>query len=316
MSLMQEAGMTVRIDAGSNIIGNKQERNPKLPVIALGSHIDSVPEGGYYDGALGVLSAIEAVQVLHENGIVTQHPIEVIVFTDEEGGLIGSRCMIGKMTPEEALEVVSHSGKTVRQGILALGGNPDNLAEAIRDKNDMKSFIELHIEQGSSLIDEGIDIGIVEGIVGIHWWDVTIEGIANHAGTTPMDRRQDALLTAAHLIIVVNTVVTPIPGRQVGTVGRIKTELDAPNVIPGKVVMSLEIRDLSEQKINSIYEKIVAEANNLEWQTHTKITFHSIDAKSIPAPMEAFIKARKRFPDKLTEDIGMLYIPEAELLIL
>lgn len=299
MSLMQEAGMKVHIDTGSNIIGRREGRNPKLPVILTGSHIDTVPQGGKYDGALGVIAAIECVQVLHENNIITNHPLEVVVFSDEEGGLIGSRCMIGKMTPE-ALQVITHSGKTVQQGIIDLGGDPGKLSKAIRHKGDIKSFIEIHIEQGSFLDSSKIDIGVVQGIVGIHWWDVTIEGSANHAGTTPMDRRQDALLTAAHLIIAVNRVVTGVPGRQVGTVGRIKAEPGAPNVIPGKVVMSLEIRDLKEEKIKTIFEKIKKEAGNLEQKFGTKITFSAIDAKSIPAPMD------KRMIEAISQSAGEL----------
>ena len=128
---------------------------------------------------------------------------------------------------------------------MALGGNPESLEKAFKKKGDIKAFIEIHIEQGSTLASKGVDIGVVEGIVGINWWDVTIEGFANHAGTTPMDRRQDALLAAAHLIIAVNKVATGVPGRQVGTVGRIRAEPGAPNVIPGMVVMSLELRDRS-----------------------------------------------------------------------
>lgn len=285
MSLMRQAGMKVKIDAASNIIGRREGSDAKLPAILLGSHIDSVPEGGNYDGALGVLAAIECVQVLHENNIATRHPLEVVVFTDEEGGLIGSRAMIGKMTPA-ALEVKSHSGKTVGEGILALGGNLEKLSSAMRSEGDTKAFIELHIEQGMILESEKIDIGVVEGIVGIHWWDVTVEGFANHAGTTPMDRRQDALLVAAHLIITVNKVVTTTPGRQVGTVGRITAEPGAPNVIPGRVIMSLEIRDLSEEKIHSIYKKIEKEAEVLERKTGVKVAFRPIDAKSVPAPMD------------------------------
>ena len=193
--------------------------------------------------------------------------------------------MIGELTPE-ALEVVSHSGETVRQGIRAIGGDPDKLSEAVRRKGEIKAYIELHIEQGGILDAGRINIGVVEGIVGINWWDVTIEGFANHAGTTPMDRRQDALLAAAHLIIGVNKVVTGVPGRQVGTVGRIKAEPGAPNVIPGKVVMSLELRDLSAEKINSLYERILEEAKAIEQKTGTKITFTPIDATAVPAPTD------------------------------
>jgi N-carbamoyl-L-amino-acid hydrolase len=282
MSLMREAGLTVRVDAAGNIIGRREGRDSKLPPILFGSHIDSVPGGGNYDGDVGVIGAIECAQVLHENGVVTRHPLEVVVFSDEEGGLIGSRAMIGELTPE-ALEVVSHSGKAVRQGIRAIGGDPDKLSEAVRRKGEVKAYIELHIEQGGILDSKNIAIGVVEGIVGINWWNVTIEGFANHAGTTPMDRRQDALLAAAHLIIAVNKVVTSVPGRQVGTVGRITAEPGAPNVIPGRVVMSLELRDLSAEKIKSLFERIQEEAKAIEQKTGAKITFTPIDANSIPA---------------------------------
>jgi N-carbamoyl-L-amino-acid hydrolase len=282
MSLMREAGLTVRIDAAGNIIGRREGRESRLPPILFGSHIDSVPYGGNYDGDVGVMGAIECAQVLHENGVVTRHPLEVVVFADEEGGLVGSRGMIGDLTPE-ALKIVSHSGKTIRDGIRTIGGNPDKLTEAARRHGDIKAYIELHIEQGGILDSEKINIGVVEGIVGINWWDVTIEGFANHAGTTPMDKRQDALLAAAQLIIAVNKVVTSVPGRQVGTVGRITAEPGAPNVIPGRVVMSLELRDLSAEKVKSLFARIQEEARAIEQKSGTKITFTPIDANSIPA---------------------------------
>ncbi|MEE9169885.1 MAG: Zn-dependent hydrolase [bacterium] len=289
MSLMREAGLEVQIDAAGNIIGRKKGRDAKLPPILFGSHIDSVPEGGNYDGDVGVIGAIECAQVLHENGVVTNHPLEVVVFSDEEGGLVGSRAMIGKLTPD-ALEVVSHSGKTIREGILAIGGKPDKLHEVVRRQGDVTAFIELHIEQGGILDSENIDIGVVEGIVGINWWDVTIEGFANHAGTTPMDGRQDAMLAAAHITIAVNDVVTGVPGRQVGTVGRIRAEPGAPNVIPGKVVMSLEIRDLSADKIMSLYDGIREKAQDIGQMTKTKITFAPIDVTAVPAPTDEGIR--------------------------
>ena len=248
----------------------------------FGSHIDTVPHGGKYDGALGVLAALECAQVLAENGIQTRHPLEVIVFTDEEGGLAGSRSLVGDLTPD-ALSVISHSGKTIRAGILTLGGDPDRLVEMARRRGEVRAFVEIHVEQGGILEGKKIDIGIVQGIVGINWWEVKIEGAANHAGTTPMDMRQDALLAAAHLILSVNEVVRREPGRQVGTVGRIQAEPGAPNVIPGKVVMSLELRDLSAEKIQSLFQQIQAEAKGIERNTGTRIFFSAVDAMAKPA---------------------------------
>lgn len=303
MSLMREAGLTVNIDAAGNILGRRDGRDPKLPPILFGSHIDSVPNGGNYDGDVGVIGAIECAQVLSDSGIITRRPLEVVVFSDEEGGLAGSRAMIGALSPE-ALAVVSHSGKTIRDGIRAIGGNPDRLSEAVRHKGDIKAYLELHIEQGGILDAEKINIGVVEGIVGINWWNVTVEGFANHAGTTPMDRRQDALLAAAHLIIAVNKVVTSVPGRQVGTVGRITAEPGAPNVIPGRVVMSLELRDLSAEKIKWLYERIREEAKAIEQKTGTKITFTPIDVTAVPAPTDERLR---RIIAESAQELGRSY---------
>ncbi|HEY7160999.1 MAG TPA: hydantoinase/carbamoylase family amidase, partial [Acidobacteriota bacterium] len=152
------------------------------------------------------------------------------------------------------------------------------------------AYLELHIEQGGILDSEKINIGVVEGIVGINWWDVTIEGFANHAGTTPMNQRKDALLAAAKLIIAVNQVATSIPGRQVATVGRIKAEPGAPNVIPGKVIMSLEIRDLSAEKIQTVYDKIQNEAKKIEQESGTKIQFAALDTTAVPAPTDERVR--------------------------
>ena len=154
------------------------------------------------------------------------------------------------------LDIISHSGMTIAEGIRIVGGNPNRLELARRSPEEFAAFIELHIEQGAFLYEEGIDIGVVEGIVGIRWWDVVIEGFANHAGTTPMNKRRDAMLSAAELTLAVNRVATSLEGRQVSTVGRIRAEPGAPNVIPGRVVMSLEIRDLDANKMQQVFNEI------------------------------------------------------------
>lgn len=255
IGLMKQASLTVRIDAAGNIIGRREGKNPSLPVIAFGSHIDSVPGGGNYDGDVGSLGAIECIELLNANNIITDHPLEVIIFQNEEGGLIGSEAMCGVLDPR-TLNLISNSGKTIRQGIIDLGGNPDKLNEAVRKKSEFAAFLELHIEQGGILAKESIQIGIVEGIVNINQWIVTFEGKANHAGTTPMDQRQDALLAAARYVVAVNKAATSVEGRQVATVGKIKAEPGAPNVIPGKVELTLEIRDLSREKVLSVFKTI------------------------------------------------------------
>jgi len=242
---MEKEGLKVHVDAAGNMIGHREGRNPELPVILFGSHIDSVPHGGNYDGDVGVLGALECIELLNQQNFVTAHPLEVIVFSDEEGGLTGSHAVIGELT-QEALQLKSHSGKTIGEGIRFIGGNPGNLQSAKRNPSEILAYLELHIEQGGILEAEKIDIGVVEGIVGINLWNVSVLGLANHAGTTAMDQRKDALLAAAKLVDSINHIARSIPGRQVATVGTIQAEPGAPNVIPGKVVMSLEIRDLEK----------------------------------------------------------------------
>ena len=274
--LMQEAGLEVGVDAAGNLSGRLPGESPGLAPIVLGSHIDTVPLSGAFDGVLGVMAAIECVQVLGEQGIRTRHPLEVIVFANEEGGLTGSRALSGRLNAQ-ALEESSRSGMSVRQGIAALGGNPDRISGAIRRPGEVKAYLELHIEQGGSLESERIDIGIVEGFVGIRWWDVTVTGSANHAGTTPMNARRDALLAAARLVIAVNRAATSLPGRQVATVGRIRAEPGAPNVIPGRVELSLELRDLAKPKLERVFQEIRRRAQLIGKETQTEIEFNEID---------------------------------------
>jgi N-carbamoyl-L-amino-acid hydrolase len=284
-SLMRDAGLEVRIDAAGNIIGRRAGTDPALPVIMTGSHIDSVPQGGNYDGDVGVLGAIEVAKLLHEKGIATRHPFEFVVFTDEEGGVVGSQAMAGRVGPA-TLDVVSHSGLTIRDGIRAVGGDPSRLAEARRAPGTIAAFVELHIEQGAVLDETDIDIGVVEGIVGIRWWDVTVEGTANHAGTTPMNRRRDALVAASELALAVNRIASMMPGTQVATVGRVHAEPGAPNVIPGRVEMSLEIRDLAAEKMQTVFRAIEAEAKSIADTRGTPIKFSEVDVALAPAPTD------------------------------
>ena len=286
---MKSASLDVTIDAAGNLIGRRNGSDNQLKPLLMGSHIDSVPEGGNYDGVVGSLSAIEVARTLAENNFTLRHPLEVVIFQNEEGGLIGSRAIDGELTEKE-LDLVSRNGKTIREGIKFIGGDPGKLGEVRRQKGDIAAYLELHIEQGGTLDSEKINIGIVEGIVGINWWDVTIEGFANHAGTTAMNNRQDALLAAAKFIEAVNRIVTSVPGRQVGTVGRINAFPGAPNVIPGKVVLSLELRDLDAAKIDMLYQKIYAEAQAIAKASRTKFDFKEINV-NIPAPTDPRIRS-------------------------
>ncbi|MEP6726899.1 MAG: M20 family metallo-hydrolase, partial [Bacteroidota bacterium] len=272
----------VSIDFAGNIIGKRKGKDPSKKAIAFGSHIDMVPAGGNYDGCVGSLSAIEAIEILNENKIITTHPLEVIIFSDEEGGTVGSRSLAGE-TNKAAFDEISNSGLTIGAGIKAIGGNPERINEAKINKGDLAAFIELHIEQGGILEKEQIQIGVVEGIVGIEHWQVTVEGFANHAGTTPMNSRQDALLAAAKFIIAVNEAVKSFEGRQVGTVGKIAAEPGAPNVIPGKCIMTLELRDLSAEKITKLFEAIKNKAGEIGKESSTTISFRHLNVAIAPA---------------------------------
>jgi len=289
LGLLRDAKLDVTIDAAGNLIGRRAGSASNLKPLLIGSHIDTVPEGGNYDGVVGSMGAIEVAQTLAENNVTTRHPLEVVIFQNEEGGLIGSRAMDGELTEKE-LDLVSRSGKTIREGIKFIGGDVTKLADVRRKKGNIAAYLELHIEQGGILDSEKINIGVVEGIVGINWWDVTIEGFANHAGTTAMNNRQDALLAAAKFIEAVNRIVTSMPGRQVGTVGRINALPGAPNVIPGKVVLSLELRDLDGAKINMLFERIQAEAQKIAADSKTKFDFKEINV-NIPAPTDPQIRS-------------------------
>ena len=287
MQLMKSAGMDVYIDEGGNIIGRLKGKDNALPPIAIGSHIDSVPEGGSYDGNVGSLSAIEVAHTIQENNYTLNHPLIVVIFQNEEGGLFGSKVMTTGLTNEE-LELKSSSGFTIKEGIKRIGGNLNKLQDAKLKRNEWTAYIELHIEQGAFLYDENLEIGIVEGIVGIKQWEVVINGFANHAGTTPMDKRSDALYAASLYVQSVHEIGKNTPGNQVATVGMIKPFPGAPNVIPGKVNASLEIRDLNEKKIDSIYNKIKRSTKKIAKKTGTTFQFQQT-INIIPEPTNDLI---------------------------
>jgi N-carbamoyl-L-amino-acid hydrolase len=272
--LMDAAGLKVRVDAASNIYGRRAGREDSLPPVLFGSHIDSVPNGGNFDGDLGSLAAIEVAQSLNESGVTTRRPLEVVVWQNEEGyafnnGLAGSRAAAAHLDAGE-LDAV-WNGMKKADAIRKIGGAPERIAEAARGKGSFVCYLELHIEQGGNLEKAGVDIGIVEGIVAIARSDVEIRGFANHAGTTPMPERQDALVAASQLVVAVNDIVRGEPGRQVGTVGQLNVSPNAPNIVPGEVKLVIELRDLDAKKLMMLGAKINARAKEIAAQTKTQI---------------------------------------------
>jgi len=275
MDLMREAELEPRVDAGGNIFGRRLGSEASLKPILFGSHIDSVPNGGNFDGDLGSLSAIEIVRTLKERGVMTRHPLEVVIWANEEGGTMGSRAVFGDLTPEDLDR--KRNGISLADGIRRIGGDPSRLSDSRISPGWFHCYLELHIEQGGNLDKAGIPIGVVEGIVSIDEYDVEIRGFANHAGTTPMPERHNALLAAAKLIEVVQEVVTREPGRQVGTVGRLEVSPNARNVVPGLVKHSVELRDLSSEKIARLGEEIQKRAQEIARDTKTEIVMTKIE---------------------------------------
>lgn len=274
---LEGLGMQVHRDAAGNLIADRKGKNNKLKPIAFGSHIDCVPNGGHYDGQVGTIGAIEVIETLVEKKYTTKHPLQLIIFSNEESGVFGSRALAGALTPA-SLEVMTKSGYSNAEGIERLGGDASKVLSIAREHESLHAFLELHIEQGGILEEKGLDIGVVQGIVGLRWWDVTVKGVANHGGTTPMNKRFDALLAAAKFTEMVNEVVTSHPGTQVGTVGRIQAFPGAPNVVPGRVELSLELRDLSEDKIDMLYTEIESKANQLGKESGVSFEFKPISA--------------------------------------
>ncbi|WP_373495234.1 Zn-dependent hydrolase, partial [Aquiflexum sp.] len=304
MDLMKKADLEVQIDYAGNIIGKRAGKDPSKKPIAFGSHLDMVPNGGNYDGALGSFTALEIIEVLNEHNIITNHPLEVLIFQNEEGGLVGSRAITGNLK-KEALSQKSASGLSIEEGIRAIGGDPERLDEVIRKKGDLTAFLEIHIEQSKVLEAQGIDVAIVEGIVGIEDWDITVIGMANHAGSTPMNDRQDALIAASKLVLAVNEVVNSYEGAQVGSVGKISVPSGAPNIIPGKVEMSLQMRDLSSEKIMKMFADIEKRAVQIAKETNTEIEFKNLNLGTTPTI------ASKEIQDKMIQaavSLGISYI--------
>ncbi len=274
MGLMREAGVEPRIDAAGNIFARREGRERALKPILFGSHIDSVPQGGNFDGDLGSLSAIEVLQTLQERGQATRHPVEIVVWAHEESaafnrGLAGSRIVAGDFVPGDLAQ--TWNGMRRDDAIRKIGGAPDRIAEAAREKGSLHAYLELHIEQGSTLHRQALQVGVVQGIVAIDGFEVVARGFANHAGTTPMNERQDALIAASHLTIAVRDIVTARRGGQVGTVGRLEVSPNSPNVIPGEVRFSIELRDLSPAKLEDMAAAIEARAAQIARDTHTTI---------------------------------------------
>ena len=260
IKLMREAGLETRIDTAGNMIGRRAGSDDSLPAIALGSHTDTVPKGGKYDGALGVMGAIEVIRILEDQGHRTRHPLEVINFTNEEGTrfhrwLVGSRSMSGLLEQED-LDAVDDDGLPFGPCLADIGGDISRIGEAARSPGELAAYFELHIEQGPYLHRSGTPIGVVTGITGRAVFEVEIEGKANHAGTTPMSTRRDALVSASKLVLAIQKMAADQEICRVSTVGSIKAVPNAVNVIPGSASIGLEFRDTDMEALAAAEQEL------------------------------------------------------------
>ncbi|MEG0355926.1 MAG: Zn-dependent hydrolase [Lachnospiraceae bacterium] len=288
-------GISTRMDEAGNLIGRWEGQNPNLPAILIGSHLDTVPDGGKYDGVLGCVAGVGICETLMESGYQLQHPLEVIVFTDEEGfrfgsGLLGSGAICGEplTISEEDLDMYGQSRKEVFQNY---GITVEQVTKAKRNPKSVHCFLELHIEQGGSLYKNQIPVGIVSSIAGVSRYEIKVKGQANHAGSTMMEDRKDALVAAAQFISEVPRRVEKIGNAfTVATVGVIKVVPNSVNVIPGNCSFYLEIRDqdakVMEEVETSLKEYMEEICNAMEMELSWEpISYHA------PAPMSEKVKA-------------------------
>lgn len=255
---MRELGLEISIDRIGNIVGVRGGDEDGPPVMT-GSHIDSVRTGGRYDGALGVLAGLEVVATLNDAGVATRRPIAVGVFTNEEGArfppdIMGSMVHQGQLDLDEMLAVVGIDGTTVRENLERIGYAGSTACGTMTPC----AFVELHVEQGPVLEREGMQIGAVEGVQGISWTEITIEGVSNHAGTTPMAMRHDAGLVAASLAAHVRALALELGGAQVGTVGALQLEPNLVNVVPHRARMTVDLRNTSEARLREAERRVAA----------------------------------------------------------
>jgi allantoate deiminase len=266
-SYMEEAGLSVYEDAVGNLFGRREGRNAEAPVVLVGSHLDSVYNGGDFDGPLGVLAGIEVLHAMEQRMIETEHPVEVVAFTDEEGarfsfGMIGSRSLAGKLAPKDLTNHEDKNGVSIAKAMRAYGLDPERLDDAARPEGSVRAYVELHIEQGRVLESEDLPTGIVTGIAGPVWLRFSLEGETGHAGATPMNLRRDSLAAAAEIMGLIEAAAAET-NTSVGTVGQLDLEPGGINIIPGKVRFSFDLRDIDEGVRDRVEARILEGAEEI-----------------------------------------------------
>lgn len=297
------AGLELRQDGAGNISALLPGRQPELPVVATGSHLDTVPGGGHLDGALGVLAGLEALQSVQEHGTTTARTLELINFSDEEGrfgGLLGSQAITGQLRPERLKEARDLEGVLLSQALAERGLELSRVSEAARPPGAVDAFVELHIEQGPVLEEKGVPLGVVDRVAGLFKWKVSLFGSPAHSGTTPMNRRRDALQGAAEFMCGTDSLLAR-HGSSVGVcnVGRIEAFPGVANVVPGQVDFTLEVRDVQEDQLHQLGRAFETELNDLCRRRRLNLTLEKVSLVAPkachPAIVEAIESAAKEF---------------------
>ncbi|WP_078547539.1 M20 family metallo-hydrolase [Litchfieldia alkalitelluris] len=281
---MIELELEVKEDGAGNVFGRLNGINNEMPAILAGSHLDSVPNGGHFDGPLGVVAALEVVESWKETGYQPVRPFEVVIFSDEEGarfngGLTGSEAMMGDVDVSHKLTLKDSKGLSFEEVLRADNLTLEGYQNSMRDHSEIGAFVEVHIEQGKLLEKENLPCGIVTGIAGPCWIEMIFEGKAGHAGNTPMFDRQDALIAASEFIFRLKELPTNISKSAVATVGKLNVYPNGVNVIPGKVQLYVDIRDIFEETRDTLVEEALKLASSiaknheieLTWKENTKI---------------------------------------------
>ncbi|QLG60360.1 M20 family metallo-hydrolase [Halorarum salinum] len=276
----EDAGLTVTVDSVGNIVARREGRTDAAPIVT-GSHVDTVPNGGRFDGVVGVLGPLEIARYWDDAGVETDRPVEVVVFTEEEGtrfgtGLLGSLVASGKLSLEDALELEDDDGTTLQATLERIGYHGDGEFELA----DAAGFVEMHVEQGPLLDRSGSTVGIVEAIAGITHHSITFEGEADHAGNTPMDMRRDAFMGAAEFALSLESLVTETSESTVGTVGKVSVAPNGTNVIPETARLGVDVRDTDGDRLHDVVETLrertadMTSRRNLsvDWETHLDIS--------------------------------------------
>jgi N-carbamoyl-L-amino-acid hydrolase len=288
----REAGMTVTVDQIGNVFMRRAGRQPDLPPIMTGSHIDTQPTGGKFDGNYGVLAGLEVVRCLNDHGIETEAPIEVAFWTNEEGSrfvpvMMGSGVFAGAFSLEHAYKAQDQEGKTVLEELQRIG----YMGSEVPGQHPIGAYFEAHIEQGPVLEDAGVTIGVVMGSLGIRWFDCIVTGMEAHAGPTPMPLRQDALQVATHLMqAVVNTAHQHAPHAR-GTVGMVHVHPNSRNVIPGRVKFSIDLRNNTDAGVEAMADAIRSVAKSLQASTGLSIELSLVSSFSATAFHDECISA-------------------------